>query len=148
MSINIERLREIKFKALTFKYKVYSGNLTILTIDYNNIKKGYYISNTKGMPFAHFVIPYTVSEYTGLKDCYNNKIYENDIVHVDEHYVGDFFIPEFIGKIIFNDGSFCIEDKKGNNDFELTKSFIGYFNIKIIGNYFDKEHNKNTGEIT
>jgi len=64
------------------------GNLAVLPEDVRHLKKGHYISNEAGLPFAYQVRPETVGQYTGLKEMYEgdkleitlNFEYRNDVV--------------------------------------------------------------------
>lgn len=48
-------------------------------------------------------------QFTGLPDKNGEDLYEDDLVNVDESYLGDTRIPKHIGKVIFTCGSFIVE---------------------------------------
>lgn len=80
--------REIKFRGMDVEGNWHIGNLAILPEDVRHLKKGHYISNEAGLPFAYQVRPETVGQYTGLKEMYEgdkleitlNFEYRNDVV--------------------------------------------------------------------
>ena len=124
--------REIKFKAKRLDGKGWvegnlrtskSGNAMIIPIEYSG---------------AYPVEPATVCQFTGLKDCEGNEIWEGDVLFnagsgrqytvMRSYYGGSFFIR-----------------KNGTVDddmylFELVREGKGIAFFEVVGNKFDKEN--------
>lgn len=115
-------MREIIFRGIsTTTGEWHYGNLTILTnADFTSHDKGSYISNrTGGRPFAHQVLPETVSQYTCFKDIDDNEIYEGHILDDDDRFA-----------VYFRRGSFFAANYYEETDLDFILK-LGEF--KIIG---------------
>ena len=77
-----------------------------------------------GKECNHVVIPGTVGQYTGENDKNGRKIFEGDIVRVNDKYVD---------AVIFSNGCFCMESQIMM--FEFT--YQCFDEIEVIGNIHD-----------
>lgn len=74
----------------------------------------------------------------------NNKIFEGDIVEIDDYVAEMFKIPSKC-KIIFKNGNFLAVSLEHENEYSLINSIMSITNIyytfrgKVIGNIYDKE---------
>jgi len=120
-------MRKIEFRGLSIRNEWVCGNLTVLTNDcFVSHDKGSYISNPGGSrPFAFWVSPETVSEYTGLKDKDGGKIFEGDILDDKYKWV-----------VYFKKGSFIAGNQEGDDllDYLIKHRDRAGVPIKVIGN--------------
>ena len=111
--------REVLFRGKTINGDVVEGKLTYLSKDKKKIKKGYYISNSEGSPFAFQVRPESVFPYIGHKDDNGKRIYESDKVKLTNLIDGDVFT----GYIDYEDGAYIIRTLKEDHE---DKGYILY----------------------
>lgn len=86
------------------------------------------------VPIVHRVNPSTVCQFTGLKDCKGNEIWESDIVNdnYDRLCINNLYEVVYIEE----EGTFAFKslDKVGNYE-----PFVNLFEVYVVGNKFDKE---------
>lgn len=74
------------FKALTIGGEWVRGYLSVLEKDISQtVRKGYYINNFAGLPFAYNVRPETIGQCLGIKDIDGCLLFVHDVV---EFYIG------------------------------------------------------------
>jgi len=78
-------MRGLEFRGKTFEDEWVTGHLTVLSVKYQNIEAGTYISNTAGKPFAYKVQPETVGQYIGVNDKHNTKVFDGDRLRMFRH---------------------------------------------------------------
>lgn len=88
------------------------------------------------VPIVYRVDPSTVCQFTGLKDCDGNEIWENDILL---NVTND--SPN--GTVVFKYGAFCLLAKNGR-DFCVALTYLltnkeRLTRFKVAGNKYDKK---------
>lgn len=85
-----------------------------------------------GLPNRHLVTeidPETLCQYTGLKDKNGKRIWENDIVRIENS------MDEGIGNIKFCGGMWYADEKPNNSLHDIVEYDDG--ELEVIGNIFD-----------
>ena len=80
------------------------------------------------------VIPESISEFTGLTDKNGKKIFEGDIVKVQDDIFGSPFCNGLTGKVVYDETAFFIEPQ---NPMESQWLFNECAVYEIIGNIHD-----------
>lgn len=76
--------------------------------------------------------PSTICQFTGLKDCKGNEIWEHDLLQSQE--------TKAIYEVVWNDGGFIISDYVvGVDTMIFLCSALRMLRIKVVGNKYDKE---------
>ena len=125
--------REIKYRGLK-TFQIFSGETKSIWIYGFYLKRGTY--GDPG-PQAHIFVyengyegyrveAKTIGQFTGLHDCENKEIYEDDIISFDDGK---------IGQVEFFQGCFVIRDV--NNGDIRSLYDVHDWNIKVLGNRFE-----------
>lgn len=132
----------IKFKGLTINGRWVCGLLSESKGYAGQPEKGFYISNSAGMPWAYQVRPETVGQFIGLYE--RVKVGEgDDYIDGKEMFVGDVQIGNFWndgkdiyvkreGCIVFDRGICYLQEIGGKRTAPIDRY------SKIIGNIHDK----------
>lgn len=85
-----------------------------------------------GLPNRHLMAeidPETICQYTGLKDKNGKRIWENDIVRIENS------MDEGIGNIEFYGGMWYVDGEPSNSLYDIVEYDDG--ELEVIGNIFD-----------
>ena len=119
--------REIKFKAKCLDGK---GWIEGTPICINGKPYGIMIGEKESPD----IDPNTVCQFTGMKDCEGNGIWEGDIVRDTE----DLLCIDNLYEVVYieEEGTFAFKSLDKVNNYE---PFVNLFNACVVGNKFDKE---------
>lgn len=81
------------------------------------------------------VTPKTVGDYTGVMDKHNTRVFEGDIVRIDEDIKAMFRIHD--GPVVYGRGGFYINNFDTLNSLCAVASFNGVLRGEVIGNIHD-----------
>lgn len=94
----------------------------------------YYVlwGTTNGVPTMNEVIPATVGQFTGLKDCNGKDVYEGDVLN---HYA-------VYGHVVFEDGMFSLSTsaKVHFGEHRQPLCYIDVSKAEVIGNIHEDSH--------
>ena len=95
---------------------------------------GYLSSEIPNITRVHRVDPSTVCQFTGLKDCEGNEIWEGDIVH--DSY--DLLCIDNLYEVVYieEEGTFAFKSLDKVDNYE---PFVNLFEVYVVGNKFDNE---------
>lgn len=119
--------REIKFKAKRLDGK---GWVEGTPICINGKPYGIMIGEKESPD----IDPNTICQFTGMKDCEGNGIWEGDIVRDTE----DLLCIDNLYEVVYieEEGTFAFKSLDKVNNYE---PFVNLFNACVVGNKFDKE---------
>jgi uncharacterized phage protein (TIGR01671 family) len=92
------------------------------------------IGNTSKADNWIAVNPSTICQFTGLKDCEGNEIWEGDIVH--DSY--DLLCIDNLYEVVYieEEGTFAFKSLDKVDNYE---PFVNLFEVYVVGNKFDEE---------
>lgn len=128
-------MREIKFKAKRLDNGEWvkgdlahslDGGLNIFGFTRENGVDGY--------SGVHLIDPKTVCQFTGMKDCKGNEIWEGDIVN--DNY--DLLCIDNLYEVVYieEEGTFAFKSLDKVDNYE---PFVNLIEVYVVGNKFDKE---------
>lgn len=122
------KIENIKFKAKS----IYNGEWVYGDLLHQSDGTHIYMGKSEGghtsMPR---VDPSTVCQFTGLKDCKGNEIWEHDLIH----FVG--YKP--IGEVIWSEENYAFMVVSGNEPLYWLSEVLEIGKIERVGNKFDRK---------
>lgn len=122
-------MRQIKFKAKRLDGK---GWIEGTPICINGKPYGIMIGEKESPD----IDPSTICQFTGLKDCKGNEIWEHDLLQSQE--------TKAIYEVVwYEDGGFVIKDSVGGGHLlNFLGSILSVFKFKVVGNKFEVVYGK------
>lgn len=129
----------MKLENIKFKAKRLDNNSWVFGYFYEENDKTYIIENRQeesllNRNVTYEVNPSTVCQFTGLKDCEGNEIWEGDILHDIDYDI------KYI--VIFAEGTFLAKEEGQCVGISLHECIGDSGNVtyaKVVGNKFDKK---------
>ena len=127
----------MKIENIKFKAKRLDNNTWVEGYFYAECGNTYIIEDRQSESMlnrneAHQVDPLTVCQFTGLKDCEGNEIWEHDLLQSQK--------TKAIYEVVWDEGDFTLSDYVvGVETMIFLCSALRTSRIKVIGNKFDKE---------
>lgn len=129
------KIEDIKFKAKRLDNGEWVKGDLVHSTSYVGIS--YPSDEFSDVPIVHRVDPSTVCQFTGLKDCKGNEVWEGDIVrdNYDLLCVDNFYEVVYIEE----EGAFAFKSLDKVDNYE---PFVNLFEAYVIGNKFDRKENE------
>lgn len=126
------KIENIKFKAKRLDNGEWVKGDLVHSTSYVGIS--YPSDEFPDVPIVHRVDPSTVCQFTGMKDCKGNEIWEGDIVN--DNY--DLLCINNLYEVVYieEEGTFAFKSLDKVDNYE---PFVNLFEVYVIGNKFDKE---------
>ena len=127
----------MKLKNIKFKAKRLDNNSWVFGYFYEENGNTYIIENRQkesmlNRNVTYEVDPSTICQFTGLKDCEGNEIWEHDLLQSQK--------TKAIYEVVWDEGDFTLSDYVvGVETMIFLCSALRTSRIKVIGNKFDKE---------
>ena len=129
------KIEDIKFKAKRLDNGEWVKGDLVHSTSYVGIS--YPSDEFSDVPIVQRVDPSTVCQFTGLKDCKGNEVWEGDIVrdNYDLLCVDNFYEVVYIEE----EGAFAFKSLDKVDNYE---PFVNLFEAYVIGNKFDRKENE------
>lgn len=127
----------MKLENIKFKAERLDNNSWVFGYFYEENGNTYIIENRQkesmlNRNVTYEVDPSTICQFTGLKDCEGNEIWEHDLLQSQK--------TKAIYEVVWDEGDFTLSDYVvGAETMVFLCSALRTSRIKVIGNKFDKE---------